>query len=78
MMKPSGMDSTGATIDFLSPALRDAVAAKRFFQKYLRARGAIMISPAAEQTLILSAACFHIGDGDERLRTRLSSLSTPN
>ena len=30
------MDSTGATIDFLLSAKRDAAAAKRFFQKALR------------------------------------------
>ena len=33
------MDSTGATIDFLLSAHRDAAAAKRFFQKALRATG---------------------------------------
>lgn len=31
--------------------------------------GAAMIARAAQQTLIPSAACFHIGYGDERLRT---------
>jgi hypothetical protein len=35
-----------------------------------------MIAPAAEQTLIPSAACFHVGNGDQRLRTHLSSVST--
>lgn len=30
--------------------------------------GAPMIAPAAQQTLIPSATCFHIGYGDERLR----------
>ena len=33
------VDSTGATIDFLLSAYRDAGAAKRFFQKALRAPG---------------------------------------
>jgi transposase-like protein len=33
------VDSTGATIDFLVSARRDAAAAKRFFQKALRAPG---------------------------------------
>jgi hypothetical protein len=33
------VDSTGATIDFLLAARRDAAAAKRFFQKALRAPG---------------------------------------
>ena len=33
------MDSTGATIDFLLSARRDAAAAKRFFQKALRSPG---------------------------------------
>ena len=33
------VDSTGATIDFLLSARRDAVAAKRFFQKALRTPG---------------------------------------
>jgi len=33
------VDSTGATIDFLLAAHRDAAAAKRFFQKALRASG---------------------------------------
>ena len=33
------VDSTGATIDFLLSARRDAAAAKRFFQKALRAPG---------------------------------------
>src|SRR5450755_3382467 len=33
------VDSTGATIDFLLSAHRDAGAAKRFFQKALRAPG---------------------------------------
>ena len=33
------MDSTGATIDFLLSARRDATAAKHFFQKALRAPG---------------------------------------
>jgi hypothetical protein len=31
--------------------------------------GAPMIAAAAQQTLIPSATCFHIGYGDERLRT---------
>jgi len=38
--------------------------------------GASMIAPAAQQALIPSAACFHIGNGDQRLRTHLSSVST--
>ena len=33
------VDSTGATIDFLLSARRDAAAAKRFFQRALRAPG---------------------------------------
>ena len=33
------VDSTGATIDFLLAACRDAAAAKRFFQKALHAPG---------------------------------------
>ena len=33
------VDSTGATIDFLLSARRDAAAAKRFFQKALRSAG---------------------------------------
>jgi transposase, IS6 family len=33
------VDSTGATIDFLLSARRDAPAAKRFFQRALRAPG---------------------------------------
>jgi transposase-like protein len=33
------VDSTGATIDFLLAARRDAAAAKRFFQSALRAPG---------------------------------------
>src|SRR4051794_5998916 len=33
------VDSTGATIDFLLSAKRDAAAAKRFFQKALRSLG---------------------------------------
>lgn len=33
------MDSSGATIDFLLSAHRDAAAAKRFFQKALRSVG---------------------------------------
>ena len=33
------MDSTGATIDFLLSAKRDAAAAKRFFKKALRSPG---------------------------------------
>ena len=33
------VDSTGATIDFLLSARRDATAAKRFFQKALRSPG---------------------------------------
>jgi hypothetical protein len=37
--------------------------------------GASMIASAAEQTLIPSAACFHIRDGDQRLRTHLCSVS---
>ena len=32
------VDSTGATIDFLLSTHRDAAAAKRFFQRALRAR----------------------------------------
>jgi hypothetical protein len=35
-----------------------------------------MIAPAAEQALVPSAACFHIGDGDQRLRAHLSSVSS--
>ena len=31
--------------------------------------GAPVTAPAAQQTLIPSATCFHIGYGDERLRT---------
>jgi hypothetical protein len=31
--------------------------------------GATVTALAAEQTLIPSATCFHIGYGDERLRT---------
>ena len=31
--------------------------------------GASMLAPATQQTLIPSATCFHIGYGDERLRT---------
>jgi len=34
--------------------------------------GATVIAPAAQQTLIPPAACFHIGYGDERLRTHHS------
>lgn len=34
-----------------------------------------MIAPAAEQTLIPSAACFHIGYGNQRLRTHSSRVS---
>jgi hypothetical protein len=34
-----------------------------------------MIAPAAEQTLVPSAAGFHIGHGDQRLRTHTASLS---
>jgi hypothetical protein len=37
-----------------------------------------MIAPAAEETLIPSAACFHIGYRDQRLRTHLRSVSTPD
>jgi hypothetical protein len=37
--------------------------------------GAPMIAPAAEQTLVPSAARFHIGHGDQRLRTHSASLS---
>jgi hypothetical protein len=36
-----------------------------------------MIAQAAQQTLVPSAACFHIGYGDQRLRTHPVSL-TPN
>ncbi len=36
-----------------------------------------MIAPAAEQTLIPSAACFHIGNGDQRLRTHLRAYQLP-
>ena|SRR5947209_7597758 len=38
---------------------------------------ASMITPAAEQTLIPPAARFHVGDGDQRLRTHPSSVSSP-
>jgi len=31
--------------------------------------GASMIAPAAQETLIPAAACFHVGYGDEWLRT---------
>lgn len=31
--------------------------------------GAAMVAPQTQQTLIPSAACFHVGNGDERLRT---------
>ena len=41
-------------------------------------RGAPMIASAAQQTLIPSAACFHIGHGDQRLRTHSISVSTPD
>jgi len=38
-------------------------------------RGAFMIAQAAQQTLVPSAACFHIGYGDQRLRTHPVSLT---
>ena len=38
-------------------------------------RGAPMIAPAAQQSLVPSAACFHIGHGDQRLRTHRVSLA---
>jgi hypothetical protein len=31
--------------------------------------GASMIASAAQETLVPAATCFHIGYGDERLRT---------
>lgn len=34
-----------------------------------------MIAPAPKQSLIPPAACFHIGNSNQRLRTHLSSLS---
>jgi hypothetical protein len=34
-----------------------------------------MIAPAAQEALIPSAACFHIGNGDERLRTHSINIS---
>ena len=37
--------------------------------------GAPMIAPAAQQTLVPSAACFHVGYGDQRLRTHPVSLA---
>ena len=37
-----------------------------------------MIAPAAEKTLIPSTACFHIGYRDQRLRTHLRRVSTPD
>jgi hypothetical protein len=37
--------------------------------------GAPMIAPAAEQTLVPSAARFHIGHSNQRLRTHSASLS---
>src|SRR5690242_18730500 len=40
--------------------------------------GASMIAPAAKQALIPSAACFDIRNGDQWLRTHLSSVSTPS
>jgi hypothetical protein len=36
-----------------------------------------MITPAAEQTLVPSTACFHIGNGNQRLRAHPGSVS-PN
>ena len=40
-------------------------------------RRAAMIAQAAQQTLVPSAACFHIGYSDQRLRTHSVSLA-PN
>jgi hypothetical protein len=40
-------------------------------------RRAPMIAPAVQETLVPSAACFDIGDGDQRLRTHPVSLA-PN
>jgi hypothetical protein len=34
-----------------------------------------VVAPAAKQALVPVAARFHIGHGDQRLRTHLSSLS---
>jgi hypothetical protein len=31
--------------------------------------GASMVAPAAEQALVPPTACFHVGYGDQRLRT---------
>jgi hypothetical protein len=36
--------------------------------------GASMIAPAAKQTLVPPAACFHVGHGNQRLRTHFDSL----
>lgn len=38
--------------------------------------GAPMIASAAQQTLVPSATCFHIGYGDERLRTHPDERNT--
>ena len=46
------------------------------FRNQLFVCGAPMIAPAAQQTLVPSAARFHIGHRDQRLGTHSASVST--
>jgi hypothetical protein len=57
---------------FKAVQLKDKLA----IRDQLLKRGAPMTAPAAQQTLIPSAACFHIGNADERLRTHPINIST--
>ena len=66
-------DRTVMVFHFEAVQLKD----KLPIRDQLLIRGAPMIAQAAQQTLVPSAACFHIGYGDQRLRTHPVSLA-PN
>jgi hypothetical protein len=52
-------------LDFKTVQLKHELATR--YQLFIN--GTSMIAPAAEQTLIPLAACFHVGHSDQRLRT---------
>ena len=61
-------DRTVIVFHFEAVQLKD----KLVLRDQLLIFGAPMIAPAAQQTLIPSATCFHIGYGDERLRAHVN------
>jgi hypothetical protein len=64
-------DRTMMVVDIEAVQLKDELA----IRSQTLILGTAMITPAAKQTLVPLAACFHIGDSDERLRAHLHKAS---